>query len=253
MKKQYLFLILVILFTGCAKKVENIYLPLEEDVTPSHSTTQNKKSYKKDTHSSLKPYKVLGKWYYPRMVKRGETFVGIASWYGPNFHGKLTANGEVYNMYAYTGANKIMPLGTIVRVINLENDKSVVVRINDRGPFVKDRIIDLSYVAGKKLGLDKTGTAKVKLIVLKTIRNNNRKIRKGVYFSKKNGKIKIQIGAFRKLSGAKIFKEEFNKYNKATYIKRVEGKYKVYIGNFKTYSEAENFKKRYKIKGFIVK
>ena len=125
-------------------------------------------------HYSLKPYKVLGRWYYPRYVSRGEVFRGVSSWYGPNFHGKLTANGEIYNMYAYTAANKIMPFGTIVKVINLNNGKSVIVRINDRGPFMKGRILDLSYAAGKKIGLDKTGTAPVKIIVLKAPKINHR-------------------------------------------------------------------------------
>jgi len=91
---------------------------------------------------------------------------GIASWYGPNFHGRRTASGEIYNMYDYTAAHKTLPLGTYVRVINLENGKSVVVRINDRGPFVKNRIIDLSYAAAKKIDMIDKGTARVKLQII---------------------------------------------------------------------------------------
>jgi len=91
---------------------------------------------------------------------------GIASWYGPNFHGKKTANGEIYNMYALTAAHKLLPFNTRVLVTNLSNNKQVVVRINDRGPFVKNRIIDLSYLAAKKIQMITTGTAPVLLKVI---------------------------------------------------------------------------------------
>jgi len=91
---------------------------------------------------------------------------GVASWYGPNFHGHRTASGEIYNMYDYTAAHKTLPLGTYVRVINLENGKSVIVRINDRGPFKKGRIIDLSYAAAKKIDMIEKGIAKVRLEVI---------------------------------------------------------------------------------------
>jgi rare lipoprotein A (peptidoglycan hydrolase) len=91
---------------------------------------------------------------------------GIASWYGPGFHGQRTASGEIYNMYNYTAAHKTLPLGTYVRVINLENDKMVIVRINDRGPFKRGRIIDLSYAAAKKIDMIASGTARVKLDII---------------------------------------------------------------------------------------
>jgi len=153
MKFKYITSLLIILFiTNCSNK--NI-------------SYQKHTRYPKHQYYTLKPYKVLGKWYYPRYVNVGEIFRGVSSWYGPDFHGKLTASGEVYNMYEYTAANKIMPFGTIIKVINLNNHKSVIVKINDRGPFMKGRILDLSYSAGKKIGLNKTGIAPVKIIVLK--------------------------------------------------------------------------------------
>jgi rare lipoprotein A len=92
--------------------------------------------------------------------------VGIASWYGPGFQGKTTANGELYDMFAYTAAHKTLPFGTVVEVVNLETGRSVVVRINDRGPFIPGRIIDLSYVAAQELGIVDQGTARVGLIIL---------------------------------------------------------------------------------------
>ncbi len=94
--------------------------------------------------------------------------VGIASWYGPGFHGKTTANGELYDMYAYTAAHKTLPFGTVVKVVDLRTGRSVVVRINDRGPFVPGRIIDLSYAAALELGIVERGTAEVGLIILWT-------------------------------------------------------------------------------------
>lgn len=92
--------------------------------------------------------------------------VGIASWYGPGFHGKVTASGEPYDMYAFTAAHKTLPFGTVVRVVDLSTGRSVVVRINDRGPFVPGRIIDLSYAAAEALGMVERGTARVGLVVL---------------------------------------------------------------------------------------
>jgi len=91
---------------------------------------------------------------------------GVSSWYGPNFHGKLTANGEVYDMYGITAAHKSLPLNTIVRVTNLDNGKSIILRINDRGPYVKDRVLDCSFGAAKKLGFYKKGTAFVKIEII---------------------------------------------------------------------------------------
>ena len=91
---------------------------------------------------------------------------GIASWYGPDFNGKLTASGEVYDMYAMTAAHKTLPLGTVVKVTNLDNGKSAQVRINDRGPYVKGRIIDLSKSAAQAIEIGAAGTANVRLEIV---------------------------------------------------------------------------------------
>lgn len=98
---------------------------------------------------------------------RGEkTMTGVASYYGKGFHGKKTANGEIFDMNDLTAAHKTLPFGTTLRVTNLNNNKTVEVRINDRGPFVKNRIIDLSYAAAKRIDMIGTGTARVKLEIL---------------------------------------------------------------------------------------
>ncbi len=110
-----------------------------------------------------KPYKVLGQWYQPVGDAKGFRERGTASWYGSDFHGKRTANGEIYDMDGMTAAHKTLPLGTLVRVSNLENNREVEVRINDRGPFVQGRIIDLSREAAKRIGMMGAGTARVEI------------------------------------------------------------------------------------------
>ena len=114
----------------------------------------------------MKPYVRRGKVIRPTKVSVNQSMIGLASWYGPGFHGGTTSSGERYNMYQYTAAHKTWPMGTLVLVENLKNHKVVVVKINDRGPFVGDRIVDCSYAAAKKIGLDKDGVAPVKLTVL---------------------------------------------------------------------------------------
>jgi len=109
-----------------------------------------------------KPYTIRGKRYYPKLDPNlRET--GYASWYGPNFHGRLTANGEVYDQYALSAAHPTMPLPSYARVTNLENGSSLIVRVNDRGPFSRNRVIDLSARAAELLGYTKQGVAKVKI------------------------------------------------------------------------------------------
>jgi rare lipoprotein A len=109
------------------------------------------------------PYTVMGKTYYPIRDSRRYVATGTASWYGTKFHGQATANGEAYDLYGMTAAHKTLPLPSYVRVTNLDNGKSVILRVNDRGPFYSDRIIDLSFAAAKKLGYAESGTARVKV------------------------------------------------------------------------------------------
>lgn len=111
------------------------------------------------------PYKVDGKWYKPQEAYNF-TETGIASWYGPQFHGKSTANGETFDMYELTAAHRTLQLPSLVRVTNLENGRSLIVRVNDRGPFKRGRVIDLSMRAAELLDFKNNGTAKVKLQVL---------------------------------------------------------------------------------------
>jgi len=113
-----------------------------------------------------KPYLVNGQRYDPLRSHEGFVQEGVASWYGKDFHGKKTSNGEIYDMYAMTAAHKTLPLGVHVRVTNRQTGRQVVVRVNDRGPFVAGRIIDLSFAAADKLGVVGPGTAPVKIEAL---------------------------------------------------------------------------------------
>ena len=140
------------LFTHMAKKAT-------DDPPPPPAATTN------SLYKIGKPYQVSGLWYYPREdFEYDET--GIASWYGPDFHGKLTANGETFDQNTITAAHKTLPMPCIVRVTNLENGRSLVVRVNDRGPFVNGRIIDLSRRSAQMLGIEGKGTARVRVQVM---------------------------------------------------------------------------------------
>jgi rare lipoprotein A len=111
------------------------------------------------------PYKINGLWYYPK-VDYDYTETGIASWYGPNFHGKTTANGENFDQNLISAAHRTLPLPSLVRVTNLENGRSIRVRVNDRGPFAHGRIIDMSRRGAQLLGFQRKGTAKVRVEIL---------------------------------------------------------------------------------------
>ena len=112
-----------------------------------------------------KPYQVAGVWYYPR-VDYNYVETGVASWYGPDFHAKRTANGETFDMNSLTAAHKTLPLPSVVRVINLRNGRAVKLRVNDRGPFVNGRVIDVSRRAAQLLGFEGQGTAPVRVEIV---------------------------------------------------------------------------------------
>jgi len=124
----------------------------------------------------------------------GFTQQGIASWYGRKFHGRKTSNGETFDMYAMTAAHKSLPLPTYLHVTNLENKRSIIVRVNDRGPFVKNRIIDLSYVAAVKLGIHDKGTGLVNIIAITKPPANPKQAPSNP--KQLNPKMYIQVGAF---------------------------------------------------------
>lgn len=124
------------------------------------------KKAKRAPKATQRSYVIKGVRYHPLASAKNFVQTGKASWYGPGFHGKKTSNGERYNMHALTAAHKTLPLGTVVRVRNLDNGKSVIVRVNDRGPFHGKRVIDLSKAAAARLGFVRQGMAKVRVETL---------------------------------------------------------------------------------------
>lgn len=153
------------LLSGCGVFDNSPYY--EQDGPPSSGselTTESSVPRVESFHqASLRPYTVMGKRYVPMTTDSPLVQTGIASWYGKQFHGNKTSIGETYNMYAMSAAHPTMPLPSYARVTNLENGKAVIVRVNDRGPFLNDRIIDMSYAAATALGYAGKGTARVRV------------------------------------------------------------------------------------------
>ena len=195
-----------------------------------------------------KPYRVAGKWYQPVSHAKGFQQRGIASWYGKKFHGKKTSNGEIYNMYAMTAAHKTLPLGTYVHVKNLDNGSEVTVRINDRGPFVQGRIIDLSYTAAKKIDIVTSGTAPVVIVALE---QGNRQPSTGkdkhepVDYYK--GNFTFQIGAFGDKQNALRLKEKLSQTYKNAHVSEYdngqERLYRVRVGRATSLEQAIEYEK----------
>jgi len=229
-----------LVFSGCSSKSNIPYIGKKVYKPIPNGKIKNSKAMHRAT---MRPYKIAGKWYYPTLAKVGDVQRGIASWYGPNFHSKKTSNGEIYNMYADTAAHKTLPMNTMVQVDNLDNGKSVIVRINDRGPFVSGRIIDLSNKSAHDIGMVKKGTANVAVTVL----GFHAKIAKTKAEKQETatvGKYYIQVGAFSRLEGAKITKRKFetaldDRYN---VIIKSSDLNRVWIGGFRSESEARDFK-----------
>lgn len=143
------------------------------------------------------PYTVLGKTYYLLPTSDGYSERGVASWYGTKFHGRPTANGEPYNLYSMTAAHRTLPIPAYVKVTNLKNNRTVIVRVNDRGPFHNDRIIDLSYAAAVKLGYAEHGTAEVLVETIKP-----QKITPVVEEKAEAERYILQVAAFKSLESA---------------------------------------------------
>ncbi len=264
MIKIYFTLMLVLLFSGCGMKN-----PFAR-TTPIYSSGANvdygygeERNSEALRRSTMKPYCVRGKWYYPVSVHEGDTFSGNASWYGPDFHGHLTSNGERYNMYARTAASKTLPINTYVKVTNLNNGRETVVRINDRGPFVATRIIDLSYTAAKEIGLIKKGVVPVRLEVISCDSDANKYASKRVvkkrYFTRKDTKAKeksyfVQIATLREKQRALELRKRYNSLKRSykPYIFAKNNMYKLMIGKFKTSSEAREFISKNGFRGAFV-
>lgn len=154
-----------IMLAGCGSLSRSDYGP-SHSMDMSHVPDLAPKHEPRSRGGNPKHYVVFGKRYHVMESSRGYTERGIASWYGRKFHGRKTSNGETYNMYAMSAAHKTLPIPTYLQVTNLRNGRSTVVRVNDRGPFHENRIIDLSYAAASKLGIVETGTGLVEITAI---------------------------------------------------------------------------------------
>ncbi|MFP4668181.1 MAG: septal ring lytic transglycosylase RlpA family protein [Desulfobacterales bacterium] len=204
------------------------------------TTPPPKEAPPEKTPRGSKSYRINGQWYHPITDSDGFRQAGLASWYGNPFHGRKTASGEVYNMYKKTAAHKILPMDTYVLVRNRDNGKESVVRINDRGPFVRGRVIDLSYRAAEEIDMIGSGTAKVEVIAME----------KGPAGSGGGedkdflrGDFTVQVGAFASRSSAENLKQKLLKDYKHVTVtpvkKDTQTLYRVRVGRFSSLENAE--------------
>ncbi len=193
-----------------------------------------------------RPYRVFGRWYVPLADARGFRQRGIASWYGPEFHGKRASSGEVYNMHELTAAHKTLPLGTLVRVRHLENRRTVEVRINDRGPFVGERIIDLSYEAARRLEILGPGTAPVEIEAIA--------VPEGAPVDLFSGTFTFQVGAFTQRENAERLRERLEtRYGNAHIVETEVGGvrfFRLRVGRCTHLDEAAAWEARLRAEGF---
>ena len=189
------------------------------------------------------PYSVFGRQYELLTDYRNYREQGIASWYGTKFHGRLTSNGEVYDLYQMTAAHKTLPIPVYVRVTNLENGRSAIVRVNDRGPFHGDRLIDLSYAAAVKLGYADKGTARVEIAVIdldnEPAKAGGRAAVTPHYF--------LQVGAFQAEEAARRLQSELaGQHEWPVQVSLSQGRpayHRVRVGPFTDFLEAERVRR----------
>lgn len=258
--------LIVVFFSACSTRGKRTYTHYDTPKTYSsdkskYSSAIDQKTY---SHPTMRPYVIRGIRYHPTVVSVGDRFKGNASWYGPDFHGKLTSNGETYNMHAMTAAHKTLPMNTILKVTNRRNGLTTVVRINDRGPFIATRIIDLSKTAARKIDMIGRGTDPVIIEVLgfetkgkkiiptkKELKNNPQK--------KSVGKFALQIASFSNIQGALATQNKYNNIDGyKTIIKDKSNSngsvFKVWLRGFKSEQEARDYKSQGHLENaFIVK
>lgn len=189
-------------------------------------------------YGNMKSYRVFGKRYHVMKSAKNYNAVGVASWYGTQFHDQRTSSGERYNMLAMTAAHKSLPLPTYVEVTNLQNHRKIIVKVNDRGPFEQNRIIDLSYVAAKKLGMSGRGTALVRVKAINPLTYGHTMIASNQSSKRRatrnaNNFVYLQVGAFHDRTQAEILKQRLAaNFKTPVHIAKVSSTYRVQIGPF---------------------
>jgi len=201
-------------FTGCSS-TKTLVQP--QDAAPANPIDVSSvpdavpRAEPRSRYGNPESYVVYGKRYYTLPSSKGYSARGMASWYGTKFHGKRTSSGEPYDLYGMTAAHKTLPLPTYVRVTNLQNGRSVIVKVNDRGPFHDDRLIDLSYSAAAKLGILGHGTGKVEVTAIDTDTDTAVQLASATSeISEPAGKqgLYLQVGAFSSQENAERLRAE---------------------------------------------
>lgn len=241
--------VLALVLSGCSGKRNEPY----HREAPSGQYPSGKKA-----PATQRPYTVKGQRYVPLANASGYVEQGIASWYGRKFHGRKTSNGETYSMYAMTAAHKTLPMNTWVRVENLDNGRQIKVRINDRGPFVRGRIIDLSYAGAQKMGMVGPGTARVRVTALGRATSYAKSDKsKPVAFKPMNywkGNFTVQVGAFKVKTNAENYRTKLSKtYINAHIVPYEDDRgqfFRVRIGKFASLKDAVGFSEQLMADGF---
>ncbi|MFT7412134.1 MAG: rare lipoprotein A [Paraglaciecola sp.] len=240
-------IVITLLLVGCAPKGR--YYQHQDSapkIVPEKVTTDDAvATYESYALANMRPYTIRSIRYQPLSTGKGFSDEGYASWYGQKFHGHLTANGEIYDMYDMSAAHKTLPLPSFVRVTNVNNGNKVVVRVNDRGPFHRSRIIDLSYAAALKLDMLKTGVTRVKVDIVHVdkagtitigrsptiVKQNTIKTNQQVFIQVAALQNKIQIDELAK--GLRIL------YQRPFQTKFEQGIYKLHLGPIEDEHEAD--------------
>jgi rare lipoprotein A len=245
------FLLMLFYWSGCSS--HQVQSPYPDGNYPAPATTKPDGT----PLATQRPYTVNGRTYNPLPTAEGYQERGTASWYGPNFHGRSTSNGEKYNMEAMTAAHKTLPMNTWVRVTNTKTGQAAVVRINDRGPFVDKRIIDLSKAAARQLGVLGPGTAPVEVVALGYRRQgtgvNNIPAQYEAPASYGDGLFTVQVGAFSSQSNAESLARRLKAVWGETFVLPYDRGdqifYRVRVGKFTRLELAENLQSRLRAAG----
>ncbi|MFH1124191.1 MAG: septal ring lytic transglycosylase RlpA family protein [Pseudomonadota bacterium] len=245
----YMSVALLFLFS-CAREKYYVKMPPAPKATVLHVPKTGK---------PLEHYEVFGERYYPLSDAEGFVQVGKASWYGEPFHGRTTSSGRIYDMHQKTAAHKILPFDTVVKVINLSNQKYTIVPITDRGPFVKGRDIDLSYAAAKEIELIGPGVADVKIIALgKELARDYSGGRSDLLVELKEfntGVFTVQVGAFQNRDNAFRLGDRLKVlYDYVDVLTSLDGEgktwYRVHVSKSNTLAQAMEIEKRLENIGF---
>ncbi len=245
-------LLLAVALSGCSilpsVDSDSDYGPPEGAVDVSHIPNAVPKDEPRSRYGNPTSYVVLGKRYYVQSSSQGHVERGIASWYGSKFHGRRTSSGETYDMYGMTAAHTTLPLPTYAQVTNLENGRSIIVKINDRGPFHNNRIIDLSYTAASKLDILKKGTGMVEVVALNPRQPAPSKPRQSATGGKKPG-LYLQVGAFsNRYNADRLANRLANALNRSIRVKRSHGGdnevFRVQVGPLVSVAQADTLSEK---------